>query len=81
MAAAFLALIPVVILFMIIEKELVQGLAGGAVKVESELKNTVETTDRTFNFQWHITDRCNLRCHHCYQSEYSQEQVWIFCFQ
>ena len=32
MAAAFLALIPVVILFMIIEKELVQGLAGGAVK-------------------------------------------------
>lgn len=27
---------------------------------------------RTFNFQWHITDRCNLRCHHCYQSEYSQ---------
>ncbi len=23
-----------------------------------------------FNFQWHITDRCNLRCLHCYQSEY-----------
>ncbi|MCX6090461.1 MAG: carbohydrate ABC transporter permease [Candidatus Atribacteria bacterium] len=32
MAAAFLALIPVVILFMLIERELVQGLAGGAVK-------------------------------------------------
>ena len=32
MAAAFLALIPVVILFMVIEKELVQGLSGGAVK-------------------------------------------------
>lgn len=32
MAAALLALIPVVILFMLIEKQLVQGLAGGAVK-------------------------------------------------
>ena len=32
MAAAILALIPVVILFMFIERELVQGLAGGAVK-------------------------------------------------
>jgi radical SAM protein with 4Fe4S-binding SPASM domain len=42
------------------------------LKVESELKNTVENPDRMFNFQWHITNRCNLRCHHCYQSEYSQ---------
>lgn len=32
MAAAILALIPVVILFMFIERELVQGLAGGAIK-------------------------------------------------
>jgi MoaA/NifB/PqqE/SkfB family radical SAM enzyme len=24
-----------------------------------------------FGFQWHITDRCNLRCTHCYQEEYS----------
>ncbi|MEN3186408.1 MAG: carbohydrate ABC transporter permease [Atribacterota bacterium] len=32
MASAILALIPVVILFMFIERELVQGLAGGAVK-------------------------------------------------
>lgn len=31
-AAAFLALIPVILLFYIIEKRLVQGLAGGAVK-------------------------------------------------
>ena len=22
--------------------------------------------------QWHITDRCNLRCKHCYQEEYQQ---------
>lgn len=32
MAAALLALIPVVLLFLLIEKELVQGLAGGAIK-------------------------------------------------
>ena len=32
MAAALLALIPVIILFMLIERQLVSGLAGGAVK-------------------------------------------------
>lgn len=25
-----------------------------------------------FYFQWHITDRCNLRCAHCYQDDYSR---------
>ena len=31
-----------------------------------------------FYFQWHITDRCNYRCKHCYQDEYSgaQELDW-----
>lgn len=24
-----------------------------------------------FGFQWHITDRCNLRCLHCYQDNFS----------
>ncbi len=24
-----------------------------------------------FGFQWHITDRCNLRCTHCYQDNFS----------
>lgn len=32
MGAALLAIIPVILLFMVIEKQLVQGLAGGAVK-------------------------------------------------
>lgn len=26
-------------------------------------------------FQWHITDRCNLRCSHCYQDSYSGEEL------
>lgn len=25
---------------------------------------------REFGFQWHITDRCNLRCRHCYQEAF-----------
>ena len=25
---------------------------------------------KTFGFQWHLTDRCNLRCSHCYQSDF-----------
>lgn len=24
-----------------------------------------------FNFQWHITNRCNLRCKHCYQGDFT----------
>ena len=29
-------------------------------------------TDKSvFGFQWHITDRCNLRCTHCYQENFS----------
>lgn len=27
----------------------------------------------SFGFQWHITDRCNLRCRHCYQDGYSPD--------
>ena len=27
----------------------------------------------TFGFQWHVTDRCNRRCVHCYQSDFSSK--------
>ena len=30
-----------------------------------------QTNKAVFGFQWHITDRCNLRCTHCYQEDYS----------
>ncbi len=30
---------------------------------------------KTFGFQWHITDRCNLRCAHCYQDSYAHLPV------
>ena len=25
--------------------------------------------------QWHVTERCNLRCAHCYQSTYSGQEL------
>jgi radical SAM protein with 4Fe4S-binding SPASM domain len=33
---------------------------------------------KRFYVQWHILDRCNLRCAHCYQSDFgrSREQGW-----
>jgi MoaA/NifB/PqqE/SkfB family radical SAM enzyme len=30
-----------------------------------------QANESLFGFQWHITDRCNLRCTHCYQEDYS----------
>lgn len=31
-----------------------------------------------FNFQWHITEKCNLRCSHCYQEAYSSASELSF---
>ncbi len=27
-----------------------------------------------FGFQWHITNKCNLRCLHCYQEDYAGDK-------
>lgn len=29
--------------------------------------------DEEFYFQWHITEKCNLRCKHCYHDKYSSD--------
>ena len=34
-------------------------------------KKYPDTNLDEFYFQWHITERCNLRCIHCYQEHYS----------
>jgi len=31
------------------------------------------TIDEEFYFQWHITEKCNLRCKHCYHDKYSSD--------
>ena len=33
--------------------------------------NMEKTDYKSFTMQWHITHRCNLRCSHCYQDDYS----------
>jgi radical SAM protein with 4Fe4S-binding SPASM domain len=30
---------------------------------------------RRFTFQWHVTERCNLRCAHCYQEAYGGAEL------
>lgn len=34
--------------------------------------------ENTFHIQWHITDRCNLRCLHCYQDNFSSKSELPF---
>ena len=51
------------------------NLDGHNPKVYSCQPNSVIELSRQkktlFGFQWHITSRCNLRCLHCYQENYS----------
>jgi len=35
----------------------------------------VATAERSFYFQWHFLERCNLRCQHCYQNEYVTDEL------
>ena len=35
------------------------------------MANIDQANKAEFGFQWHITNRCNLRCAHCYQEGYS----------
>lgn len=32
-----------------------------------------QTLDDSISFQWHITDLCNLRCKHCYQENFKDD--------
>ncbi len=41
------------------------------MNLETSLRKMGEKNKPLFGFQWHITDRCNLRCKHCYQQDYS----------
>lgn len=37
-----------------------------------------EQEENNFNFQWHVNERCNLRCLHCYQENYSSDNELPF---
>ena len=34
-----------------------------------------DADNRRFVLQWHVTERCNLRCRHCYQETYSGPEL------
>ena len=34
-------------------------------------ESTVESFENEFYFQWHITEKCNFRCKHCYHADYT----------
>ena len=36
-------------------------------------KSGIETVENEFYIQWHITEKCNLRCKHCYHDHYSSD--------
>ena len=42
--------------------------------LEKALKDYDEYWNNSFNFflQWHITNQCNFRCKHCYQTDYKK---------
>ncbi len=37
--------------------------------------NPTDYTPKQFHLQWHITQRCNLRCTHCYQENYKNTDL------
>jgi len=40
-------------------------------------KLSENTHEEEFYFQWHITNECNLRCKHCYHSDYIDDSLNI----
>ena len=38
----------------------------------NEIHDNVTSHNNEFYIQWHLTNKCNLRCEHCYQDDYSQ---------
>lgn len=47
---------------------------AGAAATPSEREKALASL-RRFTFQWHLTERCNLRCAHCYQESYDSPEV------
>jgi radical SAM protein with 4Fe4S-binding SPASM domain len=37
--------------------------------------NTKKKRQKTFYFQWHFLESCNLRCRHCYQKSYNYKDL------
>jgi radical SAM protein with 4Fe4S-binding SPASM domain len=44
-------------------------------KLVSVNKKSKVYVPKSILLQWHLTERCNLRCSHCYQEEYSSKEL------
>lgn len=53
---------------------LLEESAGPSCSPAPELKDP-SSFPHKLTFQWHITERCNLRCTHCYQKSYGGEEL------
>lgn len=42
---------------------------------ETDSMENICGNDRSIVLQWHLTSRCNLRCKHCYQSDYQTPEL------
>lgn len=47
-------------------------MPSNQVMISAEQKSNASGHDKEFYIQWHLTNKCNLRCEHCYQDDYSQ---------
>ncbi len=45
-------------------------LLANSSRSERQIDAKEPSIDTEFYFQWHITERCNRRCHHCYHVSY-----------
>jgi len=34
-----------------------------------------QQNDQNFHFQWHVTERCNLQCKHCYVNDHNSDEL------
>src|SRR5689334_2874946 len=53
---------------------LLDEAAGPSCSPARECPNPAPTPHQLI-FQWHITERCNLRCTHCYQETYGGDEL------
>ena len=48
---------------------------GGTMAMFARMSGETPYRPRMLVLQWHITERCNLRCAHCYQDGYAGEEL------
>jgi radical SAM protein with 4Fe4S-binding SPASM domain len=45
------------------------------IKNGNKIKENLPYIPKNVLFQWHVTERCNLRCNHCYQESYKKNEL------